>query len=62
MSIRFAWLPLTSTSRPIVRGRSVSRVKYLMVLRLAVFENGEIVLFEVGDQAAVLVANARPER
>src|ERR1035438_1867521 len=30
MSIRFIWLALTSISRPMVRGRSVSRLKYLI--------------------------------
>ena len=30
MSIRLRWLPLTSTSSPMVSGRSVSLVKYLM--------------------------------
>ena len=48
--IRLRWLPLTSTSRPSVRGRSVSRVKYLIVCCLPVFENGEVVLLEVADQ------------
>ena len=32
--IRLTWLPLVSTSIPIVSGRSVSRVKYLIVCGL----------------------------
>src|SRR5438067_814937 len=34
MPIRFSWLRLTSTSMPMVSGRSVSFVKYLMVCGL----------------------------
>jgi len=58
ISIKLRWLPLTSISRPIVSGRSVSRAKVLDFLLLAVLKDGEIVLFPGGHQAAPLVAHA----
>ncbi len=55
------WLALTSMSNPMVSGRSVSRLKELDLLFLAVLENLEVVLVQIADQPALLVANVEQD-
>jgi hypothetical protein len=54
---RSRMLLLVSIRMPRRRGRSVSAVNSAMVLRLLVFEHLEVVLRQVGDEAALLVGD-----
>ena len=56
-STRRSWLPLVSTSRPMVRGRSVSRVKYLMSCGLPSSKIWKSVFSRISDQTVALVVH-----
>ena len=59
--MRFRWLPLTSTRSPSVRGRSLSRVKCLIVCSLPSSKTREVFLVQIRDQRALLVANGKQD-
>ncbi len=56
-SMASRWLRLTSTSRPRVRGRSVSQVEVADGLGIAVDLEDEVVLGEVLDEGAFFIVD-----